>query len=244
MASRLPRVRTQDVVIEAGDQRVEAYVVGPARGAPKAGVLFLHWLGEHRSDRTQFLSEARSLAREGVRSVLPAGRLPWQVPPTDAESDKRYIEIEVERQAAAFDRLADGLPAKAPVALVGHDFGAMSGALVLERRPRIGAAVLIALSPRWSDWFLPFWKIEGDPFDYARALAPLDPIEAVKRVDLPMLLQFSQRDYYIAPMSAVRLQRATKRESTLEWYDADHAMRSAKARASRTAFLRRELRLG
>jgi pimeloyl-ACP methyl ester carboxylesterase len=120
----------------------------------------------------------------------------------------------------------------------------MSGALLLARRPRIGAAVLIALSPRWADWFLPFWKVDGDPFDYARTLAPLDPIEAVKRVDIPVLLQFSQRDYYIAPMSAVRLQRATRRESTLELYDADHAMRSAKARASRTAFLRRELRLG
>lgn len=247
MATRqgsVPRVRTEDVILEAGDQRVEAYVVGPATGEPRAGALFLHWLGEHHNDRSQFLSEARSLAREGVRSVLPAGRLPWQLPPTDAASDAASIEIEVARQAAAFDRLAAGLPADAPIALVGHDFGAMSGSLLLGRRPRIGSAVLIALSPRWADWFLPFWTIERDPFDYARALAPLDPIEAVQTVDIPMLLQFSQRDYYIAPMSAVRLQRATKRESTLEWYDSDHAMRSAKARASRRAFLRRELRLG
>jgi pimeloyl-ACP methyl ester carboxylesterase len=244
VASRQARVRTEDVVIEAGDQRVEAYVVGPPDGRAKAGVLFLHWLGEHHNDRTQFLGEARALARDGVRSVLPAGRLPWQVPPTDVASDKQNIEIEVARQITAFDRLAEGLPRDAPIALVGHDFGAMSGSLVLGRRPRIGAAVLIALSPRWADWFLPFWKIEGDPFDYARALAPLDPLEAVKTVDIPMLLQFSQRDYYIAPMSAVRLQRATKRESTLEWYDTDHAMRSPKARASRRAFLHRELGLG
>jgi len=247
MATRqgsVPRVRTEDVVVEAGDQRVEAFVVGPVAGEPRAGVLFLHWLGEHHNDRSQFLSEAQSLAREGVRSVLPAGRLPWQVPPTDAASDAANIEIEVVRQAAAFDRLASGLPADAPIALVGHDFGAMSGSLLLARRPRIGSAALIALSPRWADWFLPFWKIDGDPYDYTRALAPLDPIEAVQAVDIPMLLKFSRRDYYIAPMSAVRLQRATKRESTLEWYDTDHAMRSAKARASRRAFLRRELRLG
>jgi pimeloyl-ACP methyl ester carboxylesterase len=230
MATRqgsVPRVRTEDVVLEAGDQRVEAYVVGSATGEPGAGALFLHWLGEHHNDRSQFLSEARSLAREGVRSVLPAGRLPWQLPPTDAASDAANIEIEVARQAAALDRLAAGLPADAPIALVGHDFGAMSGSLLLGRRPRIGSAVLIALSPRWADWFLPFWTIEGDPFDYARALAPLDPIAAVKTADIPMLLQFSRCDYYIAPMSAVRLQRATKRQSTLEWYDSDHAMRSA-----------------
>jgi hypothetical protein len=30
----------------------------------------------------------------------------------------------------------------------------------------------------------------------------------------------------------------------IEWYGADHAMRSAKARAARRAFLQRELRLG
>jgi len=243
MTTRQPRVRTEDVVIDAGDERVEAYIVEPAGGVARAGVLFLHWLGEHHNDRTQFLAEARALAREGVRSVLPAGRLPWHVPPHDAVTDVANIEIEVQRQAAALDRLADGLPKDAPIALVGHDFGAMSGTLLLSRRPRISAPVIIAASPRWAEWFLPFWKIEGDPFDYARVLAPLDPIEALRSIDLPLLFQFSQRDYYIAPVSAVRLSRAPKRESTLEWYDADHAMRSPKARASRTAFLRRELRL-
>ena len=219
-------------------------MVEPPAGGARAGVLFLHWLGEHHNDRSQFLSEARALAREGVRSVLPAGRLPWQVPPCDAATDVANIEIEVARQTAALERLAEGLAPDAPIALVGHDFGAMSGTLLLSRRPRIGSAVIVAANPRWSEWFLPFWKVEGDPFDYARALAPLDPIEAAKSLDIPILFQFSQRDYYIAPMSAVRFSRAPKREATLEWYDADHAMRSAKARAARAAFLRRELRLG
>lgn len=230
-------------MIEVGDQRVEAYVVGPATGKARAGVLFLHWLGEHRSDRTQFLSEARSLAREGVRSVLPAGRLPWQVPPAAAATDAANIEIEVARQAAALDRLASGLASDAPIALVGHDFGAMSGTILLARRPRVGSAVLIAMSPRWADWFLPFWKIEGDPFDYARALAPFDPVRTIGAVDIPLLLQFSARDFYIPAMDAMQLARAAKRETKPELYEADHAMRSAKARASRSAFLRRELRL-
>ncbi len=243
MPRRQPAVRTSDVVIEAGDQQVEAFVVEPAEGVARAGVLFLHWLGEHHNDRTQFLSEARALAREGVRSVLPAGRLPWQVPPTDGKGDVSNIEIEVARQAAAFDRLAEGLPAKAPVALVGHDFGAMSGTSVLARRPRISAAVVIAASPRWADWFLPFWKIEGDRFDYERALAPFDPIEVVGSLDIPILFQYSRRDFYIPAMDAVGLARAARRDTKPEFYDADHAMRSPNARAYRTAFLRRELRL-
>jgi pimeloyl-ACP methyl ester carboxylesterase len=244
MRNRTRRGATiEDVVLDPGGEAVEAFVVAPVTGKPGAGILFLHWLGEHRSDRTQFLDEAVDLATLGVRSVLPAGRLPWLAPPTDATADVEKIETEVRREAVALDALAAGLPAKAPIALVGHDFGAMSGSVLLARWPRIGAAVLIAANPRWADWFLPFWKIEGDRFDYARALAPLDPIAAISTVDIPLLFQFSRRDYYIAPMSAIGFARAAKREATLEWYEADHAMRSRKARASRTAFLRKALAL-
>ena len=42
----------------------------------------------------------------------------------------------------------------------------------------------------------------------------------------------------------VELARASSDEPAIEWYTADHAMRSARARAAREAFLRRELRLG
>jgi hypothetical protein len=46
------RVRVIDEVLGSGDAAVEAYVVEPAEGAIRAAILFLHWLGEHRSDRT------------------------------------------------------------------------------------------------------------------------------------------------------------------------------------------------
>jgi pimeloyl-ACP methyl ester carboxylesterase len=249
MAKRQPKVdraRTTDTSFGSGDAAVEAYVVERATGPSRAGVLFLHWLGEHRSDRTQFLSEARALAKIGVRSVLPAGRLPWGPDAVDAETDVANIELEQRRLGAALDGLTEGLPKGAPLALVGHDFGAMHGLLLAARRPAFRAAVIIAATPRWGDWFLRFWKVEGDRFDYLRRLAPLDPIESARRLETPTLWQFSERDYFIAPMSAVELARAAPidGEPSIEWYKADHAMRSAKARASRTAFLRRELALG
>ena len=87
------RVRVRDEVLGAGEEAVEAYVVEPADGEIRAGILFLHWLGEHRSDRTQFLSEAKQWARRGVRCVLPAGRLPWGPDPVDAETDIANLEI-------------------------------------------------------------------------------------------------------------------------------------------------------
>jgi pimeloyl-ACP methyl ester carboxylesterase len=237
--------RVTNATFGTGDAAVDADVVEPSDQSARAGVLFLHWLGEHRSDRTQFRSEARDLALLGVKSVLPAGRLPWGPDPVDAETDLANIELEQRRLGAALDAVVNGLPKGGPIALVAHDFGAMHGLLLAARNPsRFKAAVIIAATPRWADWFLRFWKVEGDRFDYLRRLAPVDPIESARSLNATALWQFSERDYFIAPMSAVELARASNQEPTIEWYKADHAMRSAKARASRAAFLRRELRLG
>ena len=234
-----------DVALELeGADPVEAFVVQPVAAAPRAGVLFVHWLGEHHNDRTQFLPEAIALAGKGVRSILPAGRLPWLTPPTDAETDAANLELEGRRIERVFAELASGLPKRAPIAMVGHDFGAMHGLGLLARQPRFAAAVLIAGVPRWADWFLPFWPIAGDPIEYRRRLGPFDPIAAIPSTKAELLFQFSRRDFYIAPMTARELARAAGRDVGLEWYEADHAMRSAKARASRAAFLERVLRLG
>lgn len=242
------RIRVQDLALGSGDAAVEAYVVEPAGRPAVAGILFLHWVGEHRSDRTQFLSEAKQYVRLGVACVLPAGNLPWVPDPVDGPTDIANIELEQRRLAVAADRLRAGLAAGAPIALVGHDFGAMHGLLFASRNPDLfSAAVAIAATPRWGDWFLRFWRMAVDRFDYLRAMAPYDPVTAVRELRATTLWQFSDRDFFIAPMSAVELARAQPlaegAQPAIEWYAADHAMRSAKARASRRAFLVRELRL-
>ena len=230
-------IRTVDETLGEGDAAVEAYVVEPAGADVCAGILFLHWLGEHRSDRTQFLSEARAYARLGVRCVLPAGRLPWVPDPVDAATDIANLELEQQRLGSALDRLSSGLPRRTPLALVGHDFGAMHGLVLAARRPAFEATVIVAATPRWGDWFLRFWKVEGDRFDYLRRLAPYDPVTVAPELRGKALWQFSERDFFIAPMSAVELARAAPGDPTIEWYAADHAMRSAKARAGRRRFL-------
>ena len=217
----------------------------PSDGSVRAGILFLHWLGEHHSDRTQFLSEARGYAQAGVRCLLPAGRLPWGPDPVDPGTDIANLEIEQARLGVALDRLAKGLPKGTPLALVGHDFGAMHGLVLAARRSSFKAAVLIAATPRWGDWFLRFWKVDADRFDYLRRLAPYDPVTLAPQLRAKTLWQFSERDYFIAPMSAVELARAAPHdgEPRIEWYGADHAMRSSRARAARRRFLDAELRL-
>jgi pimeloyl-ACP methyl ester carboxylesterase len=240
--------RVLDEVLGQGDGQVEAYVVEPPDGKVRAGILFLHWLGEHRSDRSQFLSEARAYAELGVRGVLPAGRLPWVPDPVAAETDIANLEVEQRRLGAALDRLGAGLAKKTPIALVGHDFGAMHGLVLASRSPRFTAAVLVAATPRWADWFLRFWKVEGDRFDYLRRLSRYDPVSVARDLGAATLWQFSDRDFFIAPMSAIELARAAPHpagsEPRIEWYSADHAMRSARARAARATFLKAELGLG
>ena len=243
-AKRTGAATVRDVSLDlAGADPVEAFVVEPRGVKPRAGILFLHWLGEHHNDRSQFRSEARALAELGVRLVLPAGRLPWLVPPKDAATDAANIELEGRRLDRAFTELAAPLGKRVPLAIVGHDFGAMHGILLAARQPRAKALVVVAAPPRWADWFLPFWPIPGDPIDYRRRLAPFDPIAALSKTKAELLFQYSRRDFYLALMSGRELARSAGRDVTFETYEADHAMRSAKARASRATFLRRTLKL-
>jgi pimeloyl-ACP methyl ester carboxylesterase len=236
-------VRTSDIRLGKGEEPVEAFLVEPLDLPARAGILFLHWLGEHRSDRTQFTSEAQALAPSGIVSVLPAGRFPWTVAPSGADDDIAAIETEGERLEAALAGLAAALPPKAPIAVVGHDYGAMHGLRLMARHPEIEVGVVIAAAPRWVDWSLAFWPIADDRVEYARRLTPVDPIEAFKATKARVLFQFSKRDYFIAPMSAVELARARGEPVRPAFYAVDHAMRSRRARTDRQAFLLAELGL-
>jgi pimeloyl-ACP methyl ester carboxylesterase len=223
-----------------------AFLVEPVAGGGGTGLLFLHWFDTEAPDgnRNQFLDEASALARSrGVVSVLPQGRFPWSSPPTDAGADIERISAEVERHRAAVDLLAardDVEPGR--IGLVGHDFGAMHGVILAAEDPRIAATVMIAATPRWGDWFLPFWPIAGDRWDYLRALSPLDPISRVGELaPRPLLLQFATNDFFIAAMTGLELHRAAGDPKEIASYEADHGVRDPQAAVDRAAFLGRHL---
>jgi dienelactone hydrolase len=226
----------------------EAYLVEPLGSGAGPAILFLHWFDTEAPDgnRTQFLSEAEALARDhGVVSVLPQGRFPWAGAPTDADADAARIRAEVERHRAALDLLADRPDVDARrIGLVGHDFGAMHGTILAADDDRIAAAVLIAATPRWGDWFLPFWPIAGDRHDYLRALAPLDPISRVAEVSpRPVCFQFARGDFFIASMTGLEFHAAAGDPKELHAYEADHGVRVPEARDDRFAFLAEHLGL-
>jgi len=231
---------------------VAAWLVQPdeAAGAadPFAGVVFWHWFSqEPLGDRNEFLDEARQLAERGVVSLLPQGRFPWFSDPTGSAHDRDAIEEEVGRLTAGLDLLAARPDVDATrLALVGHDFGAMLASIVTAREQRVGTAVLVAPTPRWGDWFLPFWEIAEPRGAYLQALEPLDPITQMAAIaPRPVLVQLAERDYFVPLMAGFELRRASGGSHALDvrQYDADHELALDDARQDRLEFLAHQLEL-
>ncbi len=231
---------------------VEAYLITPSSAESpvdpsvgRAGAMFWHWFDPKApdGDRTQFVDEAVELAGDGVVSLLPQGRFPWASDPSGAAHDGPAIEAEVGRFRAGLDLLA-AHPSVDPgrLAIVGHDFGGMLATLAAEGDDRVRGLVIIAATPRWGDWFLPFWDVPDDRIDYLRALRPLDPIERIHDVAADVLLQFAGDDFFIAAMAALELRSAARDGVDHRTYPGvDHAMRSEAARRERIEFLVRTL---
>jgi dienelactone hydrolase len=231
---------------------VAAWLVRPNESGPTeppfAGVVAWHWFSQQPlGDRNQFLDEARELADRGVVSLLPQGRFPWFEDPTGSAHDIAAIEDEVGRFVAGLDLLA-GRPDvdDTRLAIVGHDFGAMLGSIVASREGRVRTAVLIAPTPRWGDWFLPFWDISEPRGAYLQALEPLDPLGHMASIaPRPVLLQLAERDYFVPLMAGFELRRASGGSHALDvrQYDVDHEMAVDGARSDRIDFLAARLEL-
>ena len=241
-----------DAVVEDGTyagpdgEPVEAFLVRPdGRHGRAAGIVAWHWFDPKApdGDRTQFVDEAVELAALGVVSLLPQGRFPWAGDPSGSLADATAIQAEVGRLRAGVDLLAElGTVDPERLGVVGHDFGGMLAVLEAADDDRVRALVVIAATPRWGDWFLPFWDIPDDRIDYLRALRPLDPIERIGDVSADVLLQFAGDDFFIAAMSALELRSAARDGVEHRTYDGvDHAMRSDDARHDRIEFLVRTL---
>src|SRR5262245_48818945 len=64
-------VTVRDITFSpAPGREIKAYLVVPNGNGPFAGILWAHWLGEEKSNRSQFLDEAVALAPKGAVSVL------------------------------------------------------------------------------------------------------------------------------------------------------------------------------
>ncbi|MEE8407402.1 MAG: alpha/beta fold hydrolase [Acidimicrobiia bacterium] len=231
-----------DVSVDVDDLRTadghDYFLVRPYMRPTGPAVMFLHWFDEApNANRSQFLDEAKLLAEKGVVSVLPQLTFPWFGPPTDYDNDFGRIVSEVSWLQTVHSTLldVDGVDAS-QIAVVGHDFGAMYGMLLL-KEIEARCAVLIAPTPRWADWFLRFWRISSDRFDYMRTLDQVDPVRAISSADCPVLFQFGQRDFYIATMSALELFQAAREPKRMLNYESGHEMDLEEIRNDRSGYI-------
>jgi dienelactone hydrolase len=250
-----PGVRIDDVTFPsvAGSEPVQAYVVRPESGSgPFAGVLFIHWFAppEPSSNRTQFLEEAEELARRGTVSLLVSTF--WS---SEERYRKRTWQSDYENsvnQAKDLRRALDVLLAQPGVdpqriGLVGHDYGAMFGAVVAAVDPRPKACVLIAGTARFSDWYL-FGSSTGVPKGEEREkflaqLAPIEPVNVIGKAKAPLFFQLGEVDRYTPRKDFIDVYMAAPEAKRIATYKSGHGMEAGIIRFDRQVWLAEHLGL-
>ena len=237
----------------SGGPPVEAYLVRPATaGAGLAGVLFVHWFGppSPTSNRTQFLDEARTLARQGTVSLLVSTF--WSDPKRygarrwETDFDNSVAQAKDLRRALDVLTAQQGVDAQR-IAYVGHDYGAMFGMLISAVDPRPMAYVFIAPAPRFTDWYL-FGSSTGIPTGDAKAaflsqFAPIEPINVIGRTKSPVFFQFGEADRYTPRKDFIDLYLAGPASKRMATYPTGHEMTEEIIRHDRMAWLAEQLRL-
>jgi dienelactone hydrolase len=243
------QVIVQDVRIPVhGQPAVSAYLVrsdGTLAPRSHAGILFLHWLGQIHSDRSEFLAEATELAPKGAVSLLPQGIFPWTAAPVGNRHDVATIKA----QLAAFRACLNWLtrhryidPSR--VAVVGHDYGAMYGALLAQTDKHVHTAVLATPDATWGHWFVKYWLgfTGARATNYDALFSKLQPVNHVSRLGSHELFQWAGQDIYInASVRSMFAKHAPKAKVDL-YSTSDHQL-TDQAQADRDAFLKHQLSL-
>ena len=227
-----------------GSAAMNAVLVAPA-AAPRTApaVLWVHWLGEAATtNHTEFMGDAQALAKRGVVSLLVD--MPWSQPKwfTDVRKpDDDYTATTA--QVVSLRRALDCLSAvkgvdAARIAYVGHDFGAMDGALLLAADARPAYAVLMAPTLSYWEWYL-LGKQPADPGAYVARMSAFDlPGWLAQGKQKATLLQFGQNDEYVSQATGIALRNAVPdRDRTFKAYKLDHALDDVTAHDDRVAWL-------
>jgi dienelactone hydrolase len=228
---------------------VKAALVRPVGTGPFAAVLWVHWLGEAATtNRTEFLDEAVALAREGVVSLLVdamwARPLWYQERKFEEDRDASIHQV-VELRRALDALLAQPGVDPARCAFVGHDYGAMHGALLAGAETRVRAYVFIAGTSSLVD--RAFYAAKPESMERYRA--QMRPLELRDHLALnhrsSFLFQYAEVDEYVPLPKALEFLAAVSGPKRLIVYGgASHAMTEVPAiRADRRRWLRQELEL-
>jgi cephalosporin-C deacetylase-like acetyl esterase len=190
----------------------------------------VHWLGEvATTNHTEFESDALELTKHGVVSMLvdmPWSQKDWFNSLRSPDDDYANTIAQVVGLRRALDCLAatPGVDASR-IAYVGHDFGAMVGALLLAVDNRPSYAVLMAPTLSFWEWYL-LGKQPADPAAYVARMSVFDlPGWLAKGKQKATLLELAALDDYVAQATGIAIRNAIPEHGrTLRAFRLDHAL--------------------
>ena len=243
-------LESQLLVIQTpfGYRRV-AEMFRPESGEALAAILYVHWYEPESRDsnRSQFVEEAKELARGGAICLLIETL--WSAPDfflkrTQADDMQNSIEEVVNIRRAMDLLLSQPNIDLTRFAYVGHDFGGMYGVLAgaLDQRPT--QYVIMAATPRFPDWYLYLPKLEGEAREtFIRQMTEIDPIGQVPSLaPASVLFQFGTDDPHVPKERAQEFFESTNEHKELRWYESGHGLNEA-ATSDRKIWLRERLGL-
>lgn len=214
-----------------------------------AAILFSHWYepGSPDSNRSQFVEEAKDMARAGAVCLLIETL--WSDPDfflkrTQDDDLQNSIEEVVNTRRAMDLLLSQPNIDSKRFGYVGHDFGGMYGVLTgsLDRRPT--HYVVMAATPRFPDWYLYSPKLEGEAREtFIRQLSEIDPITHVPNLSpAEVFFQFGADDPHVPKERAEEFFASAKNPKEMNWYESGHGL-NAEATKDRKKWVRQKLNL-
>jgi dienelactone hydrolase len=243
-------IESQLMVIQTpyGYRRVSELFRPEADGS-HAAILYIHWYepSSPDSNRSQFVEEAKELARAGAVCLLVETL--WSDPDfflkrTQVEDIQNSIEETVNIRRSMDFLLSQPDVDQRRFACVGHDFGGMYGVVAgsLDKRPT--HYVVMAATPRFPDWYLYSPKLEGEPREaFIRQFSGLDPIAHIADLaPAPVLFQFGTDDPHVPKERGKKFFEAAKEPKEIKWYESGHGL-NGDAAIDRKHWLKEKLEL-
>jgi cephalosporin-C deacetylase-like acetyl esterase len=250
--SVIKEIKRQDISIKEitfvgikGKERVKAYLVKPQGNGPHAGILWGHWLGNHTSNKDQYLDEAVELASKGTVSLLfdaMWAKPKWYETRGLSNDYDSSIQQVIEMRRAMDLLMSQPNVDEDRVAYVGHDYSGMYGSIAAGVEPRALTYVFIAVTQSLYDWAF-FANQPKSKVDYVQKMAVFELTDFIGQIDGSVFCQFSNTDPYISRTDGNVFYNAIKSRKERKRYDAEHFMGDDDIATDRKAWLIKELGL-
>ncbi|MDP9017631.1 MAG: hypothetical protein M3N19_04865 [Candidatus Eremiobacteraeota bacterium] len=221
---------------------IHGQLILPRAKMHRGGVLFVHWLGDPKTTNlSEFHRDAVTVAQRGnVALSIDAmwAQAHWFETGRSTDTDYANSIHQVIDIRRALDVLLTQ-PGIVPhrIAYVGHDFGAMYGAVLSGIDPRPRWYVLMAGNPSFSKWYL-LGKQPADVPAFVAQMAPLDPLPYLASSKAEeFLFQFANKDEYITADEAQAFAAAAPLPHGMFLYKADHSLDVPEAFSDRIGWL-------